>query len=33
MHCPFCREPDTRVVDSRLVSDGAQIRRRRECPQ
>lgn len=31
MHCPFCQEPDTRVVDSRLVSDGAQIRRRREC--
>lgn len=33
MHCPFCQEPDTRVVDSRLISDGAQIRRRRECGQ
>lgn len=31
MHCPFCQEPDTRVIDSRLISDGAQIRRRREC--
>lgn len=31
MHCPYCREPDTRVVDSRLVSEGSQIRRRREC--
>ncbi len=33
MHCPFCQEPDTRVVDSRLISDGGQIRRRRECAQ
>ena len=31
MHCPFCGEKDTRVVDSRLVSDGAQVRRRRSC--
>ena len=31
MHCPFCSEPDTRVIDSRLSSDGAQVRRRREC--
>ncbi len=31
MHCPFCKEPDTRVIDSRLVSTGDQIRRRREC--
>ncbi len=31
MHCPFCQHDDTRVVDSRLVSDGEQIRRRREC--
>jgi transcriptional repressor NrdR len=31
MHCPYCHEPDTRVVDSRLISEGAQIRRRREC--
>jgi transcriptional repressor NrdR len=32
MHCPFCPEPDTRVVDSRLVGEGDQVRRRRECP-
>lgn len=31
MHCPYCHKPDTRVVDSRLISEGAQIRRRREC--
>ena len=31
MHCPFCSKPDTRVVDSRLSSDGDQVRRRREC--
>lgn len=31
MHCPFCNHPDTRVTDSRLASDGRQIRRRREC--
>ena len=31
MYCPFCANEDTRVVDSRLVSDGEQIRRRREC--
>jgi transcriptional repressor NrdR len=31
MHCPFCSDPDTRVIDSRLVSDGNQVRRRREC--
>jgi transcriptional repressor NrdR len=32
MHCPFCRHPDSRVVDSREVDDGAAIRRRRSCP-
>ncbi len=32
MHCPFCPEPDTRVIDSRLVGEGDQVRRRRECP-
>jgi len=32
MHCPFCRNPDSRVVDSRTSEDGASIRRRRECP-
>lgn len=31
MFCPFCRATDTKVIDSRLVSDGHQIRRRREC--
>jgi len=31
MHCPFCHAEDTKVVDSRLVADGAQVRRRREC--
>ena len=31
MQCPFCDEQDTRVVDSRLADDGAQVRRRREC--
>ncbi len=31
MHCPFCSNADTRVVDSRLVGEGDQIRRRREC--
>ena len=31
MHCPFCSATDTRVVDSRLVGEGDQIRRRREC--
>jgi transcriptional repressor NrdR len=32
MHCPFCRNPDTRVVDSRVSDDGLAIRRRRQCP-
>lgn len=31
MHCPFCQANDTKVVDSRLVSQGTQVRRRREC--
>lgn len=31
MHCPFCGADDTRVIDSRLVANGDQIRRRREC--
>ena len=31
MHCPFCKTEDTKVIDSRLVTDGDQIRRRREC--
>ncbi len=31
MHCPFCDTPDSKVIDSRLAAQGAQIRRRREC--
>jgi len=31
MRCPFCRKRGNRVVDSRLSSDGAMIRRRRMC--
>lgn len=31
MYCPFCTANDTKVIDSRLVSDGHQVRRRREC--
>ncbi len=33
MHCPFCRHPDSRVVDSREADEGAAIRRRRSCPE
>ena len=32
MNCPFCRNGDTRVVDSRLGKEGNNVRRRRECP-
>lgn len=32
MRCPFCRYPDSRVVDSREVDEGVAIRRRRGCP-
>lgn len=31
MHCPFCNAQDTKVIDSRLAAEGAQIRRRRQC--
>jgi transcriptional repressor NrdR len=31
MFCPFCSAQETKVIDSRLVSDGAQVRRRRQC--
>ena len=31
MLCPFCREKDTSVVDSRPTEDGTAIRRRRIC--
>ena len=33
VHCPFCRNPDSRVVDSRTADDGTAIRRRRQCPE
>jgi transcriptional repressor NrdR len=33
MHCPFCRHPDSRVVDSRETDEGQAIRRRRSCPE
>ncbi len=32
MYCPYCRHPDSRVIDSRTADDGAAIRRRRACP-
>lgn len=31
MRCPFCGAEDTKVIDSRLASEGEQVRRRREC--
>lgn len=31
MHCPFCGAIDTKVIDSRLVTEGNNVRRRREC--
>tara|TARA_B110000305_G_scaffold110502_1_gene124440 strand:+ start:1110 stop:1592 length:483 start_codon:yes stop_codon:yes gene_type:complete len=31
MYCPFCGAEDTKVIDSRLVAEGGQVRRRREC--
>lgn len=33
MFCPFCRHPDSRVIDSRTSDDGVSIRRRRQCPE
>jgi transcriptional repressor NrdR len=32
MYCPYCRHPDSRVIDSRAAEDGTAIRRRRSCP-
>jgi transcriptional repressor NrdR len=32
VYCPYCRHPDSRVIDSRTSDDGAAIRRRRACP-
>ncbi len=31
MYCPFCGHDETKVIDSRLVAGGSQIKRRREC--
>ncbi len=33
MKCPYCDEPDTKVIDSRPTEEGKAIRRRRECPK
>jgi transcriptional repressor NrdR len=33
MRCPYCRHPDSRVVDSREAEEGQLIRRRRACPE
>jgi len=33
MYCPFCNSADTKVIDSRLIREGNQTRRRRECPE
>lgn len=32
MYCPFCHALDTKVIDSRLVAEGSQVKRRRACP-
>jgi len=31
MKCPFCGDPESKVIDSRVSKDGGMIRRRREC--
>jgi transcriptional repressor NrdR len=31
MRCPYCKQDDDRVIDSRAAEDGLSIRRRREC--
>ena len=31
MKCPYCNDPDNKVIDSRETSEGVAIRRRREC--
>lgn len=33
MHCPYCKNDDTSVIDSRIAREGTEIRRRRECLQ
>jgi transcriptional repressor NrdR len=32
VYCPYCRNADSRVIDSRAAEDGTAIRRRRSCP-
>jgi len=32
MKCPYCTQPDSKVLDSRLTEEGSSVRRRRECP-
>ncbi len=31
MNCPFCQAQDTKVLDSRLLAEGREVRRRRKC--
>src|ERR1700689_1439340 len=33
VYCPFCRHPDSRVIDSRVADGGIAIPRRRSCPE
>ncbi|AKG16159.2 NrdR family transcriptional regulator [Moraxella bovoculi] len=33
MYCPYCNALDTKVIDSRLAAEGAQVRRRRQCTE
>ena len=33
MRCPYCGNPDTRVIDSRPAEDKSSIRRRRSCDE
>ena len=33
MKCPYCSNPDTKVIDSRPAEDGNSIRRRRACDE
>ena len=32
MRCPFCHNPDSRVIETREAEEGATTRRRRSCP-
>lgn len=33
MHCIFCKNTDSEVIETRLSEDGATVRRRRNCPK